>query len=226
MGTLHTLPARERPVARLSYVGSGGVSQIELLAILIGGPEQLEIAQAVVQHFGDRLPHAVADELQTLPGIGQATAARIQAALELGRRSTYASTLERDQIRQPGDAARLLMPAIGYEQQECFAVLYLDTRNRVLEQKILYRGTLNTTMVRAAEVFRGAVRRNAASILVGHNHPSGDPSPSPEDRGLTRQLVQAGNTLELELVDHLIVGAHRWTSLRQDHGECWSSHPD
>ena len=91
------------------------------------------------------------------------------------------------------------------------------------DQEILYRGTINTTHVRPAEIFRGAVRRNARSVLVGHNHPSSDPSPSPEDRTLTRNLIQAGKLLDLELMDHLIVGAVRWVSLRQDHAVDWDT---
>ena len=225
MGTLQSLPLRERPAARLSYAGSGAVSQVELLALLIGGPEQLETAQAVVQRFGETLPHALLDELMAIPGIGLATAARIRAALELGRRWAYPASDKRPQISSPGDAADLLIPLIAHAEQECFAVLYLDTRNQVLDQDILYRGTLNTTSVRPAEVFRGAVRRNAAALLVGHNHPSGNPAPSPEDRALTRQLVQAGELLSLELVDHLIVSPSRWISLRQDAGECWTGAP-
>lgn len=222
MGTVQSLPLRERPASRLSYVGSESVSQVELLAVLIGGPDQLEIAQAVVQRFGDTLDHVLLEELMTIPGIGAATAARIQAAVELGKRIAHAPDDDRFQIKQPADAAHLLIPAIGNAQQECFAVLYMDTRNRVMEQEILYRGTLNATMVRAAEVFRGAVRRNAAAILVGHNHPSSDPDPSPEDLALTRLLVRAGKTLELELMDHLVVGSRRWISLRQTRDDCWS----
>lgn len=223
MGTVQTLPVCERPAARLNYVGSGGMSQVELLALLIGGPDQLEIAQAVVQRFGDTLSHATPDELQAILGIGQATAARIQAALELGRRLTLPSPTDRPQISAAPDAAQVLTPWIGHEQQECFAVLYLDTRNRVQDSEILYRGTLNTSVVRIAEVFRGAVRRNIAALLVGHNHPSGDPTPSPEDRALTRRLVQAGKLLELDVLDHIIVGAGRWFSLRQHHDECWDT---
>lgn len=223
MGTLHTLPLHERPAARLSYVGSGGISQVELLALLIGGPEQLDIAQTVVQRFGDTLPNALTEELRTIPGIGAATAARIHAALELGRRFIHGQDLDRRQITCPNDAAQILQTLIGHAERECFAVLYLDTRNRVQDQEILYRGTINTTHVRPAEIFRGAVRRNARAVIVGHNHPSGDPASSPEDRALTRSLIRAGKLLDLELMDHLIVGTSRWTSLRQDHAVDWDA---
>ncbi|HOU12764.1 MAG TPA: DNA repair protein RadC [Anaerolineae bacterium] len=221
MGTLHTLPLHERPAARLSYVGSGGVSQVELLALLIGGPDQLDIAQAVVQRFGDTLPQALTEELLAIPGIGQAMAARIRAALELGRRFAHVQDTDRRQISSPSAAADILMSLVGHAEQECFVVLYLDTRNRVQDQEILYRGTLNTTQVRFAEIFRGAVRRNAGGVLVGHNHPSGDPSPSPEDRTMTRSLIQAGKLVEVDVVDHVIVGRTRWVSLRQNCGELW-----
>ncbi len=223
MGTLHTLPLHERPAARLSYVGSGGVSQVELLALLIGGPEQLDIAQAVVQRFGDTLPQVLTEELLAIPGIGQATAARIRAALELGRRFAHVQDTDRRQISSPSAAADILMALVGHAEQECFVVLYLDTRNRVQDQEILYRGTLNTTQVRFAEIFRGAVRRNAGGVLVGHNHPSGDPAPSPEDYTMTRNLIQAGKLVEVDVVDHVIVGRNRWVSLRQNSGELWDA---
>ena len=225
MGTLHTLPLHERPAARLSYVGSGGVSQVELLALLIGGPDQLDIAQAVVQRFGDTLPQALTDELLSIPGIGTATAARIRAALELGRRFAHGQDNDRRQISSPSDAADILMALIGHAEQECFAVLYLDIRNRVQDQEILYRGTLNTTHIRIAEIFRGAVRRNAGAVLVGHNHPSGDPRPSPEDRSITLSLIQAGKLVEIDVVDHVIIGRNRWISLRQNSGELWEAPP-
>ena len=122
---------------------------------------------------------------------------------------------ERYQIRSPGDAANLLMPMIGHQEQEHFVVLYLDTRNRVLDREILYKGSLNTSLVRIAEVFRGAVRRNCAGIVVAHNHPSGDPNPSPEDIALTRRLVSAGKLLEIDMLDHVVVGQNRFVSLRE-----------
>jgi len=122
---------------------------------------------------------------------------------------------ERFQIRAPQDAANILIPLIGHQEQEHFVVLYLDTRNRVTDREVLYKGSLNTSLVRIAEVFRGAIRRNCAAIIVAHNHPSGDPGPSPEDISLTRRLVEAGKLVEVDVLDHVVVGQNRFVSLRE-----------
>jgi DNA repair protein RadC len=119
------------------------------------------------------------------------------------------------QVRSPADAAALLMPEIGSLEQEHFVVLLLDTRNRVIGQEVLYKGSLNTSHIRVGEVFREAIRRNCAAILVAHNHPSFDCSPSPEDHALTRLLVEAGKTLDVDVVDHLIVSCKNFVSLRE-----------
>lgn len=214
-GMVNSWPLRERPLARLAYAGPSNLSQIELLAILVGGSQQIEAAQAILQRFGDDLPHALADELTAVQGVGERTAARIIAALELGKRLASTPLPHRVQIRAPATAAQLLLPLIGNEEQECFAVLYLNTRNHVVDHEILYRGTLNTSMIRNAEVFRGAIRRNCATIIVAHNHPSGDPDPSPEDVALTHKLVQLGLDLDVQVMDHLVVGKTRWVSLRE-----------
>ena len=134
--------------------------------------------------------------------------------MEIGWRALRAPA-DRWQIKCPGDAGPDLLAWLGNAQQELFGVLYLDTRNRVLEREVLYRGTLNTSLARIGEVFRGAIRRNAAAIMVAHNHPSGDPAPSPEDVALTRRLVEAAQLVEVEVLDHLIIGHGRWVSLRE-----------
>jgi DNA repair protein RadC len=154
-------------------------------------------------------------QLRALRGLGPAKASQVLAALELGRRLMAESPDERWQIRAPQDAAHILMPSLGHKEQEHFAVLYLDTRNRVTAREILYKGSLNTSLVRIAEVFRGAVRRNCAALIVAHNHPSGDPNPSPEDVALTRRLVEAGKLLEVDVLDHLVIGNNRYVSLRE-----------
>jgi DNA repair protein RadC len=196
-------------------VGAPNLSQVELLAILVGGSRQIEAAQLLTQRFGTDLPHALTDELTAIPGVGESTAARILAAVELGKRFASVSSADRPQIKSPSDAHTLLLPLIGDAERECFVVLYLNTRNQVTEHEILYRGTLNTSLVNTGEVFRGAIRRHCAAIIVGHNHPSGDPSPSPEDVALTKRLVDAGKLLDVELLDHLVVARGRYVSLRE-----------
>jgi DNA repair protein RadC len=213
-------PVRERPLGRLYDVGQDSVSLIELLAILIGGPQQVAAAQRVIEQYHD-LPNALAAELQEIPGIGQSKAARIVAALELGRRYAQQPHEDRTQITSPASLAALIQPWIGHRERENFAVVYLNTRNQVLDREILYQGTLNQSLVRTAEVFRGAIRRNVCGIMVAHNHPSGNPDPSPEDIALTRRLHEAGKMLEVDLLDHVIVGPSRYVSIRERRFGIW-----
>jgi len=215
--TLRSLPVRERPAYRIGHLGPGAVATYELLAAVIGGERQLEIAYDLLSRYGSlaELARAGVQELARLDGIGPSRAAAIKAALELGRRMGKETQEERPQIRSSADAAGILLWEIGNKEQEYFHIIYLDTRHRVLHNETLYRGTLNATYVRIAEIFREAVKHNAAAVLVGHNHPSGDPTPSPDDIALTRRLVDAGRLMEIEVVDHIVVGHHRWVSLRE-----------
>jgi DNA repair protein RadC len=148
-------------------------------------------------------------------GVGPAQTARIKAALEFGRRLMLTAPEDRYTIRSPGDIAQLLMAEMSNLEQEHFKVLLLDTRNRMIDDITLYIGSLNASHIRVAEVFRDAIRQNAATIIVVHNHPSGDPTPSPEDVEVTRQLVAAGNLVDIELLDHLIIGRQQFVSLRE-----------
>jgi DNA repair protein RadC len=217
---VNSWPVRERPLGRLYDVGQDSVSLVELLAILIGGPQQVEAAQRVIEQYHD-LPNALATELQEIPGIGKSKAARIVAALELGRRYAQKPNEDRPQITSPASLAALVQPWIGHRERENFAVIYLNTRNQVLDREILYQGTLNQSLVRTAEVFRGAIRRNVCGIMVAHNHPSGNPDPSPEDIALTRRLHEAGKMLEVDLLDHVIVGPSRYVSIRERRFGIW-----
>ena len=219
--TVKEMPLEERPRERLMRAGPQALSTTELLAIIlrvgVGGENVLTMAQRILASFGGLggLARADVSQLAAEHGLGPAKSAQILAALELGRRLMAESPEERWQIRAPSDAANLLMPRLGYEEQEHFVVLFLDTRNRVTDQETLYIGSLNTSLVRIAEVFRGAVRRHCAAIIVAHNHPSGDPTPSPEDVALTRRLVDAGKLLEVDVLDHLVIGNNRYVSLRE-----------
>ena len=219
--TVKEMPVDERPRERLMHAGPQALSTAELLAIIlrvgVGGENVLTMASRILANFEGLGGIARADfaQLAAERGLGPAKTAQILAALELGRRLMAESPEERWQIRAPSDAAHILMPKLGFQQQEHFAILYLDTRNRVSDQEILYIGSLNTSLVRIAEVFRGAVRRNCAALIVAHNHPSGDPNPSPEDVALTRRLVDAGKLLEVDVLDHLVIGQNRFVSLRE-----------
>ena len=153
--------------------------------------------------------------MRTHKGIGEAKAAQIKAALELGRRLQLAAPNERPQIRGPEDVANLLMLDMGLLEQEHLRTVLLDTKNNVLRVVNVYTGSLNTAVVRVGEVFREAIRANCAAIIVVHNHPSGDPTPSPEDVQVTETLVAAGKLLDIEVLDHVVIGRNRYVSLKE-----------
>jgi DNA repair protein RadC len=213
---LERLPLRERPAWRVAYQVEG-CNLVELMAVLIGGERQIEIAQALVTQFGSLrgLVRSTADEIQMLPGVGPSTAARLRAAIELGRRLALADDEDPRPIQSPEDAANFLIHRMQHLEQEHLMVLLLDTRNRLIGEPVdLYHGSLNTSLVRIGEVFRPAIRANAAAILVAHNHPSGSPDPSPEDVAITRAIAEAGRLLDVECLDHLIIGQGRFVSLK------------
>jgi DNA repair protein RadC len=215
------LPAEERPRERLARVGEGALSTAELLAIIlrvgVGGESALAMARRLLATYGGLpgLARASFAELRAERGLGNAKTAQLKAALELGRRMLLATPEDRFVVRSPSDVAQLLMAEMAHLEQEHFRVLYLDTRNRLLGSETVYVGSLNASHIRVAEVFRDAIKRNCAAIIVAHNHPSGDPSPSPEDVEVTRQLISAGNLLSVELLDHLVIGQQRFVSLRE-----------
>ncbi|HOT92276.1 MAG TPA: DNA repair protein RadC [Anaerolineae bacterium] len=219
--TVKDMPEDERPRERMERVGPQALSTAELLALIlrtgIKDENVLTMATRLLMQYNGLAGLARAEfaQLAAERGMGRAKTAQVLAALELGRRLMIESPEERFQIRAPQDAANLVMPLLGHKEQEHFMVLYLDTRNRVLDQEILYKGSLNTSLVRVAEVFRGAVRRNCAGVIIAHNHPSGDPTPSAEDIALTRRLVEAGKLLEVEVLDHVVIGHNRFVSLRE-----------
>ena len=210
------LPAGERPVQRLVWYGPGALSLAELLTI-VAGFNDLETAQRLLadcEGLTGLAQKSVTDLMQT-KGIGEAKAAQLKAALELGRRLLVAAPQERPQVKSPADVASLLLMEMSTLEQEHMRVVIMDTKNRVLRVSTVYIGSLNTAVFRAAELFKDAIRLNAAAIIVVHNHPSGDPTPSPEDVHATRQLVEAGKLLSIEVLDHLVIGQGRWVSLKE-----------
>ncbi len=212
---LKLLPIREQPAFRVAR-DSDACSLTELLAVIIGGSTQIEAAEWLLSRFGSirRIAQAHVDEIARVPGIGNQTALRLKAALALGRKLLQPED-ERPMIHSPGDAAQILMPILAYREQEYLLVMLLDSRNRQLETVEVYRGSLNSSMVRIGEVFKPALQRNAAAVLVAHNHPSPDPTPSPEDVTVTRAIVQAGKLLDVIVVDHIVCGLSNWVSLKE-----------
>ncbi|MBP8123739.1 MAG: DNA repair protein RadC [Caldilineaceae bacterium] len=215
--TLRELPQADHPATRLTYLGPGSLSLVELLTILIGGPDALDSAGRLLARTEglNHLTHMTIPELTNMDGIGPSTAARLQAACELGRRMMVSMPQERPQLRTPGDVANLLMLEMGLLEQEQLRVILLDTKNFIQEVVLVYQGSLNMAMVRIGEIFRDAVRRNRASIVLVHNHPSGDPTPSPEDVRMTEMAIEAGKLLDIEVLDHIIIGRNRFVSLKE-----------
>jgi DNA repair protein RadC len=178
------LPAGERPRERFLQIGASGASQRELLAILLrtgsGAGNALSLADTLLARFGGLagLARAPVRDLTQVRGIGLVKAIELKAAIELGKRAMLATPEARPQVKTPADAAQLLMPDMGVLEQEEIRTVLLDTRNRVLAMPMIYRGSLNSASLRMAELFKEAIRANAASVIVAHNHPSGDPAPS------------------------------------------------
>jgi DNA repair protein RadC len=219
--TIKDLPSIERPRERLLHHGAGALSGAELLAIILrtGTRDEnvVQVAQRLLSTFGGwtGLAKANTAELISEKGLGPAKAAQLKAALEIGRRLLVESPDARPQIRSPADAANLVMTEMSLLDQEHLCTMLLDTKNRVLATPTIYVGSLNTSLIRVGELFREAIRANCASLIVVHNHPSGDPTPSPEDVAVTRQIVDAGKLLDVDVLDHLVIGRQRFVSLKE-----------
>ena len=224
MTTYHMkeLPPEDRPREKLIKNGAAALTDSELLAILIGSgtPEKsaLDIARDLTADNGVLNTIAIVHDVKELAktkGLGRAKASIIIAALELGRRIASAEPLLRDSITSPEDGVALLMPRLRYEAKEHFLVVLLNSKNKVLEIKQISEGSLNSSVVHPREVFAPAVLHHAAAILTAHNHPSGDPTPSKEDKDLTNTLVQAGKYMGIPVLDHIIIGDARYFSFKE-----------
>lgn len=212
---LKLLALRETPAQR-SLTDSAACTNLELLSAVIGGPRQIEIAEAIVAHFkGDLhlLFQASVVELVSISGVGEATAARIKSALTLSRRLSMTS-MERASINSPSDAAALCSDMNTFDIEH-LRVIMLNTKSMVLGMVDVYKGSVNSSQIRVGEVFRPALQRNAPSVIIVHNHPSGDATPSPDDVAVTRALIQAGKLLDIQVLDHIVVGHGQWSSLKE-----------
>ncbi len=215
------LPLTDQPRERLASVGPQALSDAELLAILlrvgVPGVNVLQLSQQTLVDYGgwSGLLRAEYEGLCRGRGMGVAKAATVKAALEIGRRLLLTGPDDRFQIKSPADAATLLMVEMGHLDQEHLRAVLLDTKNRVQQITTIYIGSVNSAMIRVGEVFKEAIRRNSAALILAHNHPSGDPSPSPEDILVTRQIVEAGKLLDCEVLDHLVIGRGRYVSMRE-----------
>jgi DNA repair protein RadC len=211
----------ERPRERLEKLGPEALSKAELLAILlrvgVTGENAVQVAQRILDEFGGLvgIQRASFTQVCAVHGLGKAKAAQIKAAIELGSRLKQENPELTGAVNSPADAAEMVRYEMQGLIQENLWVILLDTRNRRLSIEKVYVGSLNASMVRVGELFRAAVQKNAASIIMAHNHPSGDPNPSPEDVALTRAVVQAGKLLDIELLDHLVIGRGSYVSMKE-----------
>lgn len=215
------LPPSEQPRERLRDHGPAALSDAELLAILlrvgVTGVNVLQLSQQLLVDRGGwpgllRTDYA---DLCKSHGIGEAKAATLKASLEIGRRLLLTEHEQRFQIKSPADVATLLMLEMSHLDQEHLRTVLLDTKNRVQSIKTVYVGSLNSSLIRVGEVFKEALKLNSAALVVVHNHPSGDPTPSPEDVMVTREIIAAGKLLDVAVLDHLVIGQGRFVSLRE-----------
>jgi DNA repair protein RadC len=215
------LESEERPRERLRKLGAQSLNTAELLAVLlrtgVSGESAIDLGKRLLATFTGLpgLQRADFATLEATHGMGEAKAASLQAAIELGRRLQLQEPETRPRISSPADAAALVQYEMAALEQEHLRAILLDTRNQVLEIAELYRGSLNSAPVRIAEVFKPAIRRNAAALILVHNHPSGDPAPSPDDIALTKGIREAGRLLDIELLDHLVIGQGRFISMKE-----------
>jgi DNA repair protein RadC len=218
---MKTVAPHDRPREKLERVGAAGLGDNELLAIILshGDPRAsaLELANAVLASAGGLhgLARVTTDDLRRVPGIGAARAAQLLAAVEAGRRTLVRPRRDRTQILAAVDAAQLLVPQFGALPVEHFGLLLLDTKHRVIRTTLLSVGTLDASIVHPREVFRAAAIGGAAALVLFHNHPSGDPAPSPDDITLTRRMIRAGDLMGITVLDHVIVAESRYASLRE-----------
>ncbi len=217
---IRELPLAERPRERLCSLGAAALSGPELLAVMWGtgsaAGSSLDVAERLISRHGSLGELARADllELTDERGVGAARAAQLQAAFEIGRRSAAHPDQLRWTIRAPRDVCDRLSAEMGRLEREELRVLLLNAKNVVLRQVTVYQGNVSAALVRVAELFRDAVRVHAAGVIVVHNHPSGDPEPSPDDLHLTAEAIAAGRLLDIALLDHVIIAGDSYVSLR------------
>ena len=215
------LPEDERPREKLLQHGAGNVSDVELLAILLRtGTENhsvIRVAEEVLSKYKDKgltaIAHMSPREIASVPGIGPAKAAAVLAAVELGKRLSSRAMLM-ETVYGPEDAAAYAMPLLRDEEQEHFAIILLDMKNHIKYMPIISTGSLSASVVHPREVFRQAIEHSAASVILVHNHPSGDPSPSHEDINVTKRMVEVGKIMDIPVLDHIIIGHNRFCSLK------------
>jgi DNA repair protein RadC len=219
---MHNVAPNDRPREKLARVGAAALGDNELLALLLGhGTSQadaLTLSNALLAHAGGvrGLARAGLGQLLGVPGVGVAHAARVLGAFELGRRATLQPPETRARFNAPDDLARFLLPQFGWRPVEHFGALLLDGRHRLLKTAVVSIGTLDASVVHPRDIFREAALEVAAAVVLFHNHPSGDPTPSREDILITQRMVHAGVIMGIEVLDHLVLGEATYFSFREN----------
>jgi DNA repair protein RadC len=218
---MKALALNDRPREKLLRLGAAGLGDNELIAIVVGSGSRrgnaLALANEILENAGGlhSIPRVSVDDLKRFDGIGAAKAAQILAAIELGRRTLLRCPPARLQFGNPREVASYLLPQFGSKQVEQFGLVMLDTKHRLLRTAIISVGTLDSSHAHPREIFREAASASAAAIILFHNHPSGDPQPSRDDVDLTRRLVQAGELMGIDVLDHVILADTRYFSFRE-----------
>ncbi|AGB41895.1 DNA repair protein radc [Halobacteroides halobius DSM 5150] len=217
--TIKDMPTDERPREKMVQYGSANLSTTELLALILrtGSHKKTALSLAnellsVCSGLEGLIEYSIA-ELQEISGIGIAKATQLQAVVELSQRIAVASS-KLTKISSPAEVAEILIPNLRYKMQECFMTVLLDTKNKVLAIEEISKGSLNSSIVHPREVFRPAIKRSSAAIILAHNHPSGDLTASQEDIKISKRLAQAGEIIGIEVLDHLIIGSNNYSSLK------------
>jgi DNA repair protein RadC len=219
--TVRDLPRQERPRERLQKFGPEALSAQELLALVIGRgiPKKsvINIAQELLAKFGNirAISQATIEELCQIKGIGLAKAAQIKACFELGKREDLEPELKDFDIKNPESVVKAIRASIKDKAKEHFKLILLNPRNKIISISTISIGTLNASLVHPREVFKDAIVHSAASVVLAHNHPSGDPEPSEDDITITKRLIEAGKILGVEVIDHIIVGKNGFFSFKE-----------
>ena len=218
---IRDLPANERPRERMEQYGPEALSTAELLAIVLRvgsrGESAVRLAERLLSEFGGLagIARARVPQLSALTGMGLAKAAQLKAAFELGKRLAMSAEGPKPVVSTAHEAAKLVMEDLRYRQQECLAAIFLDTRNQVICVRTITVGTLTGSPAHPREIFREALAQGCAHLIICHNHPSGDPSPSRDDISLTTRLVQVGELMGIPVLDHIIIGDGKYVSVKE-----------
>ena len=219
--TIKELPSSERPREKLLKYGSKRLTDSELIGLIIGSGSQkktaVELAQEILYYFGglQSLENLSVEEFMKLKGIGPAKAAQLKAVVELSRRIFAVKEGAKKVINSPRDVVALLTPELKFLKQEVFHLVLLDNRNQVIATPCISRGSLTSSIVHPREVFKEAVRRSSAAIILAHNHPSGVAEPSNKDYNITERLIDAGKIIGINVLDHIIIGEEEYTSMKE-----------